>query len=223
MMIALKYQNSSNCCIVLFLSPFSPLFRGESPTLYSPFWIIFTLHLLIIWTFTWVLVPSATFPTSLWVALAKEALYRRLLHINVASKVAVVHLMRWCQSSLRYFQVFLLFSRPWNTFLSLNLLRRSLKLLCYIFWTILIKSEEYVLLGRPYICSLLMEFGIRVFHHYLLILEPIFISLDKAQGLIYDPGPLPLRQPTVEPLQYPTELDIVVAFFPLLHKSPICD
>ena len=51
----------------------------------------------------------------------------------------------------------------------------------------------------------------------------ICLSLDKAQGLIYDPGPLPLRQPTVEPLQYPTELDIVVAFFPLLHKSPICD
>ena len=175
MMIALKYQNSLDCCIVLFLSLLSiPLSWGVS-TLYSPFWIIFTLHLSIIWTLTWVLVSSVTFPSSLWVALAKVALFRHLLHINAANKVAVVHLMRWCQSSLRYFQVFFLLPCPWNTFLSLNLLRRSLKLLCYIFWTILIKSEEYVLLERPYICSLLTEFGLGVFHHYLLILGPIFI------------------------------------------------
>ena len=105
---------------------FSPSLHGEFPTLYSPFLIIFTLHLLIIWTFIRVLVPSATFPSSLWVALAKVALFRRLLHINMASKVAIVHLMWWCQSSLRYFQVFFLLPCPWSAFLSLNLLRRSL-------------------------------------------------------------------------------------------------
>ena len=107
-----------------FLS--SPLSWRVSYLLYSPFWIIFTLHLLIIWTLTWVLVSSATFSNFLWVMLAKVALFRRLLHINAACKVAVVHLMRWCQYSLRYFQVFFFLSCPWNAFLSLNLLGRSL-------------------------------------------------------------------------------------------------
>ena len=87
-------------------------FESSSPsTLYSIFWV---------------LVPSATFPGSLWVVVAKVALSRHLLHINVASKVAVMHLMRWCQPFLRYFQVFLIFPCPWSTFLSLNLLGRSL-------------------------------------------------------------------------------------------------
>ena len=36
--------------------------------------------------------------------------------------------------------------------------------------------------------------------------------------------PIPKHQSTVEPsLQYPIGLDIVVAFFPLLHKSTIYD
>ena len=96
--------------ILLFL--FSLLlpspFHEESSTLYSLFWIIFTLYLLINWTLTWVLVPSATFPSSLWVAVAKVALFRCLFHINTANKVAVMHLMRWCQPSFKYFQVFFL-------------------------------------------------------------------------------------------------------------------
>ena len=107
---------------LLFRSPF----HEESSTLYSLFWIIFTLYLLIIWTLTWVLVPSATFPNSLWVAVTKVALFRRFLHKNATSKVAVVHLMRWCQTSLRYFRILFLLSCPWSTFLSLNLLGRSL-------------------------------------------------------------------------------------------------
>ena len=101
-------------------------FHEESSTLYSLFWIIFTLHLLIIWTLTWVLIPSTTFPSSLWVAVVKVALFKRLPHINAASKVAIMHLMRWCQPSLRYFRVFFLLPCPWSTFLSLNLLGRSL-------------------------------------------------------------------------------------------------
>ena len=126
MMIALKYQNGSNCCITIFFLPFRSPFHEEYSILYSLFWIIFTIHLLIIWTLTWVLIPSATFPSSLWVAITKVALFRRFLHINAASKVAVMHLMWWCQSFLRYFQVFFLLPCPWNTFLSLNLLGRSL-------------------------------------------------------------------------------------------------
>ena len=86
-----------------FSSLFRSPFHGESSTLYIFFWIIFTLHLLIIWTPTWVFVLSATFPSSLWVVVAKVALFRGLLYINAASKVVIVHLMRWCQPSLRYF------------------------------------------------------------------------------------------------------------------------
>ena len=112
--------------ILLSLSLFPSPFHEESSTLYSFFWIIFTLHMLIIWTLTWVLVPSTTFLNSLWVALAKVALFRLPFHINVASKVAVVQLIRWCQPSLRYFRVFFLLPCPWSTFLSLNLLGRSL-------------------------------------------------------------------------------------------------
>ena len=103
-----------------------PPFHEESSTLYSLFWIIFTLHLLIIWTLTWVFIPSATFSISLWVALAKVALFRRSLHINATSKVAVVHLMWWYQPSLKYFQIFLLLPCSWITFLSLNFFERSL-------------------------------------------------------------------------------------------------
>ena len=38
------------------------------------------------------------------------------------------------------------------------------------------------------------------------------------------PWPIQIYQPIVKPsLQYPIELDIVIALFPLLEKSPICD
>ena len=174
-----------------FLSPpFSFPFHEESSTLYSLFWIIFTFHLLIIWTLTWVLVPSATFPNSLWVVLAKVALFRHLLHINVASKVAVVHLMRWCQSSLRYFQVFFLLPCPWSTVLSLNLLHFNC---CVIYF------EPYLLSLRSMYSSDSHSFALflrnLVCESFIIIClsSGLFISLDKAQGLIYDLGPLPLQ------------------------------
>ena len=112
--------------ILLSLSLFPSPFHEESSTLYIFFWTIFILHLLIIWTLTWVLVLLATFPRSLWVVVAKVALFKGFLHINAASKLAVVHLMWWCQPSLRYFRIFFLLTCPWSTFLSLNLLGRSL-------------------------------------------------------------------------------------------------
>ena len=38
------------------------------------------------------------------------------------------------------------------------------------------------------------------------------------------PWSFPKYKPTVEPLlQYPIRLDLIVAFFPLMHKSTICD
>ena len=53
---------------------------------------------------TWVLIPSDTLFSPLWVAVAKTVLFRGLLHINTVRKVAAVHLMWWWQLSLIYFE-----------------------------------------------------------------------------------------------------------------------
>jgi len=42
-------------------------------------------------------------------------------------------------------------------------------------WIIFVKSEEDVLLGEPFICSLFMELGLGISHNYLLLLRPIYI------------------------------------------------
>ena len=78
---------------VFFFSPL--LFYKESFTLYTLLGIIFTLHLLIIWTLNWVPVPSDTPSGFPWVIVAKVALFRGFLYINAVRKVAAVHLMRW--------------------------------------------------------------------------------------------------------------------------------
>ena len=65
--------------------------HGRFLTLYSSFWTILILHLLIIWAHTWVSVPSDTLFGFLWVMVAKTTMFRGLLHINAARKVAVVH------------------------------------------------------------------------------------------------------------------------------------
>ena len=78
----------------LFIQFSDPLFMGISPLLYSLLKLIRVLHLLFIWTFTWVPVPSDIFLIFLWVALANETLFTCLLHINTAEKVAFLHLMR---------------------------------------------------------------------------------------------------------------------------------
>ena len=81
--------------LLLFVPFFSTLLlHGDSLLLYSPLEIIRTLHLLIIWTFTWVPVSSDIYPTFLWVAVAKVTLFVCPLHINAARKVASLHLMR---------------------------------------------------------------------------------------------------------------------------------
>ena len=178
--------------ILLFLSPFRSPFHEESSTLYSFFWIIFTLHLLIIWTLTWVLVPSATSTNFLWVAVAKVALFRGLLHINAASKLAVVHLMWWCQPSFRYFgsssfsHVREAHSYHW-TFLEVHFN-------CWIIYFepySLSPGSMYSLNSHSfalYLWNLVWEYFIII----CLSLD-LFISSDKAQGPIYDLGPLPLH------------------------------
>ena len=87
------------------LSFSSPLLHGGFFALYRLFLIIWALHLLIIWTFTWASIPSDTPFSHLWVAAAKTTLFRGLLHINAARKAAVMHLMWWWQPFFRYFEL----------------------------------------------------------------------------------------------------------------------
>ena len=92
---------------------FRPPLLGDFYILYRPFLIIWVLHLLIIQTPTWAPVPSDTPLSSLWVAVAKVALFRGLLLINTARRVVVMHLMWWWQPLLRYFG-FPSFLRIWK-------------------------------------------------------------------------------------------------------------
>ena len=69
---------------------FGSFFYEESFPLYILLRTILILYLLIIWAFTWVPVPSNILFSFLWVAVAKVALFRGLLHINAARKVATM-------------------------------------------------------------------------------------------------------------------------------------
>ena len=94
----LKTTEFFSLSLSLSLSFSSPIFRsllhGDFLLLYSLLKLIRTLHLLTIWTLTWVSVPSDIHFIFLWVALANVTLFACLLHINVAGKVASLHLMR---------------------------------------------------------------------------------------------------------------------------------
>ena len=78
----------------LFSSNLPSHHHGDLLLLYSLLGLIRTLHLLAIWTFTWVPVPSDISFVLLWVALANVTLFACLLHINAAENVAFLHLMR---------------------------------------------------------------------------------------------------------------------------------
>ena len=80
--------------ISFLFSNFRSLLHGDFLFLYSLLKLIRALHLLTIWTFTWVPVPSDIHLIFLWVALANVTLFACLLHINAARKVASLHLMR---------------------------------------------------------------------------------------------------------------------------------
>ena len=88
---------------VLSLTNFdSPLYGGPL-TLYSSIWIILILYLLIIYATTWVLVPSDTFSSLLWVGVAKATLFKGPLHINAPRVLVVEHLMGKQQLFLELF------------------------------------------------------------------------------------------------------------------------
>ena len=65
---------------------------------FHPF-CMFIMHVPI----TWMLVPSDTLSSRLWVGVVKAALLKSLLHINAARKLATEHSMRWQQLFLKYF------------------------------------------------------------------------------------------------------------------------
>ena len=92
--ITVGYKHNFDCYNVLSLflrsSP-----HGGSLTLYSSLGAILILHLLIIWSFTWVSISSNTFSSFLWVVVAKTALFKGLLNINATRKVVAMHLIRW--------------------------------------------------------------------------------------------------------------------------------
>ena len=97
----------------LFLSSFLINFQA------CPFFLLYVFGLTISSLFPWPFVlislglDAVTFWTStgfLWVVVAKAALFKGLLHINVTRKVAAMHLMRWQQLFLRYFLGFPSFS-----------------------------------------------------------------------------------------------------------------
>ena len=113
--------------------PQSPIHEG-SLILYSPFWTILILYLLVIWATTWVSIPSDTLSGLLWVMVANATPFRGLLHINATRKLAVGHLMQWQQQLfLRYFLVSIPPVCSLCTSFSMEFPRRSLWVIGYTF------------------------------------------------------------------------------------------
>ena len=81
--------------IILFLFSFpiffDPPFMGCLLPYIVSFLTILIVHLLIIQTFTQVSVPSVIFSGFLGMVMVENTLFRGLLHINAARKVAAVH------------------------------------------------------------------------------------------------------------------------------------
>ena len=89
-----NYWILSTLSLPLFSSISQSPLHEDFLLLYSTLKLIRALHLLTIWTFTWVPVPSDIHLIFLWVALAEIILFTCLLYINAARKVASLHLMR---------------------------------------------------------------------------------------------------------------------------------
>ena len=176
----------------VFLGFFPSLFHKGFFTLYSSLWIILTLHLLFIWDFTWVSVPSNTSSSSLWVVITRVSLFRCLLHINAVRKVVIVHLIRWQQLFLRSFGLSpLSFKSIGHVLLSWASWKIPLAVGIQI-WSMLAMSERIFLLGHSSTCFLLSRpyTGPLLFTGYLL---GRFIVLRQAHGATYYFGLLPLQ------------------------------
>ena len=174
---------------------FRSLPHGGSLTWYSSPWTILILHLLIIWAFTWVPVPSDTLFGFLWVVVAKTTLFRGLLNINAARKVAAVHSMRWYQLSLRYFWGLIVLRCLWYRSLSLELPGRSSWLLENVFETYLSYPRRYSSSDYPPICISLIESWVWTIHYHSLVLR-LLTFLVKAQYMIW------ALNPTIAPQKF---------------------
>ena len=125
----------------------SIIFRSSihegSLTLYSSFWTILILHLLVIWVATWVHVPSDTLSCLLWVVIAKIALFKGLLHINAIRKLVIGHSMQWQQLFLRYFLTSILPIRLRCMSFSVEFPRMSLWVIEYTFYLCFVYSRRH--------------------------------------------------------------------------------
>ena len=79
--------------LFLFFFPifFNPLLMGSLLPYIVSYLTILIVHLSIIQTFTQVSVPLVIFFGSLGMVVVENTLFRGLLHINAARKVAIVH------------------------------------------------------------------------------------------------------------------------------------
>ena len=165
----------------------SPIHEG-SLTLYSSFWTILILHSSVIWAITWVLVPLDTFSGFLWVVVAKAALFRGLLHINAARKLAAGHSMRWQQLFLRYFLASILLVHSRCTSLSVEFPGRSLWVIRYAFDLHLAYPRWYSSSKHPS-----QPFYLNITLKIVYSSSNKSISSAKTQGPIYNFRPLSLQ------------------------------
>ena len=68
----------------------SPLSYGRPLTLYSFFWTILVLHLLVIHAYTWVHVPSATPSDILWIAVVEGKFFTPYGFISLATRTTSI-------------------------------------------------------------------------------------------------------------------------------------
>ena len=106
-------------------------------------WTLMLLYFLINIALVLVLVSSDIIFDFLWVVVAKVALFRGLLHINAARKLAVGHSMWWQQFFLRYFLASTLPIRSRCTSLSAEFPRRSLWVIEYTFNLCFVYSRRH--------------------------------------------------------------------------------
>ena len=99
-----------------------------------------------------------------------------VLHINVARKVAVVHLMRWWHLFLRYFWVPLFFICSWCTSPSTEFLGKSPRLLEYISELYLSYPKSYSSSDQLLIRILLTKPWVWIIHYHLLPLGLLMLS-----------------------------------------------
>ena len=128
------------------------------------------------------LVPLDTLSGLLWVVVAKAALLKSLLHINVARKLAAWHSMRWQQFFHRYFLTSILPIRSWCTSFSMEFPRRLLWVIEYTFDSFLtFPLARYLWDFKLNTLTIVHSFSNQS------------ASSNKTQGPIYNFGPLPLQ------------------------------